>query len=230
MNHLKKRLVLWILSLLITLDVAYIAYNLKNDLAQNGLMVSILFLGLLIGAVIVYLLYADRRSAPPTIIKESSHTVMQSMQRVFKVVTAEGIFNEIYDYQEAKKLWGFLPSTKKALVIIKGKAHVGFDFSKCKWDINENTNTLHLIEFPKPEILSLETDYQYYNIEEKFYDLFKKEDLSTIQKEGKKQLERAVYESQLPQTAAEQIKTVISELLAAKGWRLENTQLIDFKN
>ncbi|MBV7439829.1 DUF4230 domain-containing protein [Weeksellaceae bacterium TAE3-ERU29] len=226
MNYLKKRIILWVLSICLILDVAYIAYNLKNELGQNGLMVAILFLGLIVGAIIVYIINGDKRAAEPTRITESSHTVLQSMQRVFKIVTAEGVFNEIYDYQETKKLWSILPSTKKALVIVKGKAHMGYDFSKCKWDIDENKRTVKLIEFPKPELLSMDTDFEYYNMEEKFYDLFKKEDLANIQREGKKQLVKAAYKSQLPQTAAEQIKAVVTELLEAKGWQLENAQII----
>ena len=63
MNYLKKRIILWVLSICLILDVAYIAYNLKNELGQNGLMVAVLFLGLIVGAIIVYIINGDKRGA-----------------------------------------------------------------------------------------------------------------------------------------------------------------------
>lgn len=226
MFYLKKRLVLWVSSLLLIADIAYIAYNLQNELGTNGLLLAILFLGLLMGIIITYILNSDKREITPTIVRESSHTVLESMKKVFKIVTAEGIFNEIYDYQETKKLFSLFPSTKKALVIVKGKVQMGYDFAKCEWEVDEVTKKIKLMKFPEPEILSLETDFEYYNIEEKFYDLFSKEDLSKIQSEGKKQMMLAAKKSHLPETAAEQIELVIKELLLAKDWNLENSHLI----
>lgn len=225
-GFIKHRAALWTLSVLLLADIAYIIYNLQKHQDTTLLMVSILFLGLLLGALLVIILKRDRANAAPTLRTESSHTVMESMQKVFKIVTAEGHFNEIYDYKETSKLFNFIPSTKKALVIIKGKVHLGYDFAKAKWEVDEAHKKITLVHFPEPELLSLDVDYQYYNIEEKFYNLFSKEDLSNIQREGKNQIKKAAMQSHLPQTAAEQIELVLKELLLAKDWKLENTQLI----
>lgn len=226
LGFLKHRATLWILSFLLLADIAYIIYNIQNNQDTTALMVAILILGLILGALLVSILNSDKRAAQPVLVKESSHTVMESMQKVFKIVTSEGHFNEIYDYKETSKLFKFIPATKKALVIIKGKVQMGYDFSKAKWDIDEANQKIKLIHFPEPELLSLETDYQYYNIEEQFFNLFSKEDLANIQREGKKQIEIAAMKSHLPQTAAEQIELVLRELVAAKNWKLENTHLI----
>lgn len=72
----------------------------------------------------------------------------------------------------------------------------------------------------------MDTDYEYYNIEEQFYNLFSKEDLANIQREGKNQIRIAAMKSHLPQTAAEQIELVLKELLMARDWTLENADLI----
>ena len=66
----------------------------------------------------------------------------------------------------------------------------------------------------------------YYNLEEKFYNLFSKEDLANIQREGKNQIKIAAMKSHLPQSAAEQIALVLKELLLARDWELENADLI----
>lgn len=228
-SSVKHRASLWVLSILLLLNIAYIIYHVQKKLDTTGLMIAILFLGLILGVLIVTILYADKKANQPKIIKESSHTVMQSMQRVFKIVTSEGYFNEIYDYKDSSKIFKVFPTTKKALVIIKGKVQMGYDFAKCKWDIDESNKRVKLTEFPKPEILSIETDYQYYNIEEQFYNLFSKEDLANIQREGKNQIKEAAIQSHLPITAAEQIEIVLKELLNAKGWKLENSHLIENK-
>lgn len=225
-GFLKHRAALWTLSFLLLVDIAYIVYNLQKNQDPTLLMVAFLILGLILGALLVIILNRDRKEAAPTLRTESSHTVMESMQKVFKIVTAEGHFNEIYDYKETSKLLKFIPSTKKALVIIKGKVHLGYDFAKAKWEIDEDNKKIKLIHFPEPELLSLDTDYEYYNIEEQFYNLFSKEDLANIQREGKNQIRIAAIKSHLPQTAAEQIELVLKELLMARDWTLENADLI----
>lgn len=226
LGFLKHRAALWTLCFFLLVDIAYIVYNLQKNQDPTLLMVAFLILGLILGALLVIILNKDRKDAAPTLRTESSHTVMESMQKVFKIVTAEGHFNEIYDYKETSKLFKFIPSTKKALVIIKGKVHLGYDFAKAKWEIDEDNKKIKLIHFPEPELLSLDTDYEYYNIEEQFYNLFSKEDLANIQREGKNQIRIAAMKSHLPQTAAEQIELVLKELLMARDWTLENADLI----
>ncbi len=224
---LKKRATLWTLSFLLLIDISYIFYHIQQKKDTTTLLVAVLFFGLLLGALLVTIFNSDKKRAQPTLVRESSHTILSSVQKVFKIVTSEGLFNEIYDYKETKKLWKILPSTKKALVIIKGKAQMGYDFAKCQWKVDEETKTITLVSFPAPEILSLETDFEYYNLEEKFYDLFSKEDLANIQRDGKKQIAKAVMQSHLPETAAEQIEVVLRELIHARGWEIKNLQLIN---
>lgn len=231
-EFLKLRAALWILSFLLLLDVMYIIYNIQNDLNPTFLLIAVLVLGLILGTLISIIVNKDQKKSVPNVRSESSHTVMESMQRVFKIVTAEGHFNEIYDYKETSKLFKFFPSTKKALVIVKGKVQLGYDFSKAQWEIDEKNKKIKLIHFPAPEITSIDTDFEYYNIEEKFYNLFSKNDLANIHKEGKKQIHNAALKSHLPQTAAEQIELILNQLLLAKDWELVNTKLISnsFKN
>lgn len=226
LEFLKYRAALWILSFLLLLDISVIIFLIQNDKDPLSLLISVLFLGLILGALMSIIISKDKINNSPKIRSESSHTVMESMQRVFKIVTAEGHFNEIYDYKETSKLFKFIPSTKKALVIVKGKVQLGYDFSKAQWEIDEKNKKIKLIHFPEPEITSIDTDFEYYNIEEKFYNLFSKDDLANIHREGKKQIYQAAMKSHLPQTAAEQIELILNQLLLAKDWELVNTKLI----
>ncbi len=76
------------------------------------------------------------------------------------------------------------------------------------------------------EILSTETDYKYYNIEEQFFNLFSKDDLAKIQQNGKRQVIEAAKKSHLPEVAAEQMRMLLTELLETKNFFLENPSKI----
>lgn len=218
--------ILIIVGILSLIFLFYIAYQIIQSPANSGLTVILmLVLGLVLGGVIVFLANGAFRNQPPQVV-ESSHTIAESMRKVFKIVTAEGHFNEIYNYEETKRLMNFIPQKKKALVIVQAKVLVGYDFEKLKWEIDEVNRKVKLVEFPSPEILSTETDYKYYNIEEQFFNMFSREDLANIQQNGKKQVIEAAKNSHLPEVAAEQMKTLMTELLQSKNFTLENPTLI----
>jgi hypothetical protein len=182
-----------------------------------------LITGLLLGAALMYFIIKSKKSSTPIKVTESSHTIVESMKKVFKVVCAEGHFNEMYDYEETKQILSFIPSTKKALVIIKAKVLIGFDFDECVWETNEITKKISLVTYPQPKILSIEPDYKYYNMENGIFNKFSKEDLMEIHAKGKKQIEIAAHKSDLPKIAGEQLNTLITEVLQSKNWSLENS-------
>lgn len=188
-------------------------------------VIGILFAGLVIGAIIVLLVWR-LRSNSKQVVSESSHTVVESIRKVFKIVCAEGHFNELYNFEETKNLFGFIPSTKRALVIVEAKVLVGFDFEKCVWEVDETKHSIKLVSFPEPKILSIETDYKYYNFDEGLLNLVNRKDLTQIQANGKKQVENAALSSQLPRVAAEQMRTILLEVVASKQWQLENSHKI----
>lgn len=216
----------WSAGILIALFVVYFLYQMTQSESINSIMTLImLLLGLVLGGIIAFLV-SNKMSAAPVVITESSHTIAESMRKVFKVVSAEGHFNEIYNYEETTKIFNFIPSKKKALVIVQAKVLVGYDFEKFQWEIDEVNKKVKLVNFPAPQILSTETDYKYYNIEEQFFNLFSKDDLAKIQKNGKQQVIEAAKKSHLPEVAAEQMRMLLTELLAGKNFFLENASAI----
>ena len=231
MNFKKYKILIGVIGILMLGAVFFFIYQMTQSQSVNSMMTLImLFLGLVLGGAIAFL--AVRKTTPePPVITESSHTIAESMRKVFKVVSAEGHFNEIYNYEETTKLLNFIPSTKKALVIVQAKILVGYDFEKFQWEIDEHNRTVKLLNFPPSQILSTETDYKYYNIEEQFFNLFSKDDLARIQQNGKRQVIEAAKKSHLPEVAAEQMRTLLTELLAGKNFILQNAQVIsDSKN
>ncbi|MCP2039317.1 DUF4230 domain-containing protein [Chryseobacterium sp. HSC-36S06] len=233
----KFKIILWSVGILMLIFLGFFLYQLTQSESVNSIMILLmLLLGLILGGVIAFLA-SKKLVSEPAVITESSHTIAESMRKVFKVVSAEGHFNEIYNYEETTKLFNFIPSKKKALVIVQAKVLVGYDFEKFKWEVDEQNRKVKLLNFPAPEILSTETDYKYYNIEEQFFNLFSKDDLAKVQQNGKQQVIEAAKKSHLPEVAAEQMRTLLTELLAGKNFLLENPakisetkNLIDYRN
>ena len=222
MNANKLKIILWSVGILLMVFLAFFLYQMTQSESVNSMMTLLmLLLGLILGGVIAFLASKKLKSEAP-VITESSHTIAESMRKVFKVVSAEGHFNEIYNYEETTKLFNFIPSKKKALVIVQAKVLVGYDFEKFQWEVDEQNRKVKLLNFPPPEILSTETDYKYYNIEEQFFNLFSKDDLAKVQQNGKRQVIEAAKKSHLPEVAAEQMRTLLTELLAGKNFILEN--------
>lgn len=193
---------------------------------------GLLIIGLFLGALIMFLISKltqppkERKENKENAVKVNSHTVVESIRKVFKIVFAEGYFNELYNFEETKKIFGFIPSTKRALVIIKAKVLVGFDFEKCVWETDEANQKIRLLSFPEPEILSIEPDYLYYNFDEGILNLLGREDMTRIQANGKKQVEMAAIKSHLPKIAADQMRTILTEVVQSKNWQLEDSYKI----
>lgn len=224
------RTIAWIAGGLLLLLLAGSVYSAFSNRATVPNTTALLVIGLFLGAGIMFLILRRTRSANQSVVKETSHTVVESMRKVFKIVFAEGQFNELYNYEETKKLFGFIPSTKRALVIIQAKVLVGYDFEKCVWETDEAAKKIKLISFPQPEIISIEPEYKYYNFEENFFNLVGREDLTQIQVKGKKQVEEAAIKSHLPQIAAEQMRTLLTEVVQSRNWQLEDSYKITEAN
>lgn len=221
-----KKISYIVISILLLFLAVYI-YSLFFRPAASGMTngTTLMLLGFVFGGIIVFLLFKLRLKSQPT-QSVSSHTVVESMRKVFKIVFAEGQFQEILNYKDSRKLLKFIPATKKALVIIRAKVLVGYNFEKCRWELDEESKTIKITYFPEPEILSIEPDFNYYQIEEDLFSVFNRYDLEKIQQEGKKQIENAALQSGLKQIAADQMQTVLTEVLTANQWRIENPEIL----
>jgi hypothetical protein len=216
----------WIIgAIILVLILGYVYSTFFKQTTGSG-TTGLLLIGLLLGAAIMFLVWRLTGRSKEIVVKESSHTIVESMRKVFKIVFAEGHFNELYDFEETKKLFGFIPSTKRALVIIHAKVLVGYDFEKCVWETDEANQKVRLVSFPEPEIISIEPDYRYYNFDENIFNLLGRDDLTRIQVNGKKQVEEAAIKSHLPKIAADQMRTLLTEVIQSKNWQLENIHKI----
>jgi len=152
---------------------------------------------------------------------ESSSVVLEQINKITKLATVEGQFAEIYDYRQSYTNW---PFEKKALVKVKAKALIGYDLSKMNIKADEATRTVTMSSFPDAELLSLDHDVEYYDLQEGLFNSFKPEDLTLINKRAKSFIEEKVMLSELLQASEEQRQSIIDLLsmsLKSVGWTLD---------
>src|SRR6218665_1046633 len=158
-------------------------------------------------------------------LRRESTLLLERIEKVFKVVVAEGYFTEIYDHSSKKDFWGLFKINKKALVVSRAKVSVGFDFGKMKVRRDETTRKLIVEEFPTAEVISIDTDYKFYDIDQGWLNKFSHEDYTNILNEAKKLMQEKALESDLPKVANRQVGLMMNQLAAAVNWEIDYKQL-----
>lgn len=170
----------------------------------------------------VALANALRKRTGITNVRHDSVILLERIEKVFKVVMAEGYFSEIYNYQDQKKILYLLNDPKKAMVIARSKVLVGFDFAKVRFRAPDNGEQKLIIEsFPEPEVLSIDTDYKFYDIQAGILNHFSGDDYTQILDEAKQAMNERAMQSDLPKIANNQIQYMMYQLASSMGWQLQ---------
>jgi len=155
--------------------------------------------------------------------------LLDKIKKVCKFITVEGDFAEIYHYEDVKERFlKLVTSRKKALVVINAKAHVGFDLSKIQLESDTKTKTVKLFHFPQPEVLSIETDLNYYDKTDGMFNKFEASDLTELHNEAKLHIMNKVPESGLYEIAKKEALDsvlLIESLVETIGWTLDYSAL-----
>ncbi|HTF98747.1 MAG TPA: DUF4230 domain-containing protein [Cellvibrio sp.] len=168
----------------------------------------------------------NRKGGIPDVSKESQ-ILLERIEKVFKVVLAEGYFTEIYDHNTRKDFFGLFKTNSKALVVAKAKVSIGFDFAKMHFRRDHISRTLIIEHFAEPEILSIDTDYKFYDINQGLLNKFDNEDYTAILAEAKKLMQEKAFESDLPKIAQQQLEVMIQQLCFSSGWQLEQEKVLE---
>lgn len=191
---------------------------------------DLLFIGLAFGAIIAYFIFIRfSRGRKSEKTNTQSVILMEKIRSVCKFITVEGDFSEIYHYENVKDKWfNLILGKKKALILIEAKAHIGFDLTKIKMDANNKSRTIKLTNFPQPEMLTIETDFKYYDKKEGWANPFTATDLTEINKEAKQHIVDKIPSSGLLEEASKQaLETIhlIEKLVETINWKLDYSEL-----
>ena len=187
-------------------------------------------LGLLLGLIVMYWFYGlFNKKKKQALVKHQSTVILDRIKSVCKLVSVEGDFAEIYRYENIKDgFLNLLSSKKKALVVINAKAQVGYDLKKLKLEADLDRKRIILTAFPEPEVLSIETDIQFYDIKNGLFNSFSSDDLTDLNAKAKEHIRDKIPESGLLETAkkeALEAVMIIEKIVETIGWRLDYSAL-----
>ncbi|WP_299617474.1 DUF4230 domain-containing protein [uncultured Tenacibaculum sp.] len=191
---------------------------------------ELLFFGLALGAVGSYFVFQKFATVKNrSVTQNQSVILLDKIKKVTKLITVEGDFSEIYHHEDTQgKLLGLISSKKKAIILINAKTHIGFDFRKIKMEADTKNKTIKLSNFPEPEILSIEPNIRFYDIQDGFLNKFNSEDLTKVNQAAKDHVMQKIPESNLMQAANnEAIEAIVlmENLIEAIGWKLDYSAL-----
>lgn len=187
-------------------------------------------LGLILGAILMYWLFSlFRKKRSKELTKQQSTVLLDKIRSVCKLVSVEGDFAEIYHYENTKdRFMSLLRSKKKALIVVKAKAHIGYDLTKLDLKADTEKKRIILSHFPEPEVLSIEPDLQFYDIKNGLFNSFSPDDLTKLNQEAKEHIKQKIPESGLMDTArkeALQAVLLVEKIVETIGWRLDYSAL-----
>ncbi|MEO0572773.1 MAG: DUF4230 domain-containing protein [Bacteroidota bacterium] len=194
---------------------------------MDGLLETLL--GIVLGAILMYWLYSrTNKKRRKELVKHQSTIILDRIKRVCKLVSVEGDFAEIYNYENTKEGFLKISSKKKALVLINAKAQVGYDLKKVKLSADNNRKVIVLNEFPEPEILSIESNIKFYDIKNGLFNSFDSEDLTELNQQAKSHVRGKIPDSGLLDTAkkeALEAVLIIEKIVETIGWKLDYSAL-----
>jgi hypothetical protein len=187
-------------------------------------------LGIILGAILMYWVYSlFRKKKNKEITEQQSTVLLDKIRSVCKLVSVEGDFAEIYHYENTKdSFMSLFRSKKKALIVVKAQAHIGYDLAKLDLSADIQNKRIILRNFPEPEVLSIEPDLQFYDIKNGLFNSFSPNDLTNLNQEAKEHIKQKIPESGLMETArkeALQAVLVVEKIVETIGWTLDYSAL-----
>ncbi|GAA4939680.1 DUF4230 domain-containing protein [Algibacter agarivorans] len=188
------------------------------------------FLGIIIGVLVTLGIVTYVKSLKKkSLVNAQSVLLLDKIKKVCKFITVEGDFAEIYHYEDVKERFlKLISSRKKALVVINAKAHVGYDLSKIVLKADNDKKKILLEHFPQPEVLSIETNLNYYDKTDGYFNRFEAVDLTGLHNEAKLHIQDKIPESGLiPMAQREALETIllIETIVETIGWKLDYSAL-----
>ena len=159
---------------------------------------------------------------PQSKTTEDATVVLEKIQAVTKLITVEGQFSEIYNYNESDgymlNLWD-----KKVLVRVRATVSAGYDLERLHLEADPVTKTVRMSALPEPQILSIDHSLDYYDISEGYFTSFTPDDYNRINQRAKDLIREKAQESTLLPAAQEQadkMLELIRFMVESAGWKL----------
>jgi len=178
----------------------------------------VLLLLVLGGGVFMLVKINKGKKAEATI---ESSLIIERIEKVMKLVSVEGHYSEMFSYD--KSTFDFPGFRKKAMVQVTGKVLVGYDMKNFKMNYDVDNKVLNIEQMPKPELLAIDANTRYFDMEQGFFNSFTKEELSLIDQKSKEIIRQKALSDGLVNAAEEQkneMLLMVVEPLLLSGWKV----------
>ena len=186
-------------------------------MSRNFIYIIGLFIAVTVGVYVAKWWYNDNH-----VTKQDATILLEQVRAVSKLVTTEGYFSEILSETDTKLFYGF-PSTKKALLKVKAKVSAGYDLSNMVIDADQSRKTLHLSHIPTPDIISIEPDISYYDVNNGVFNTFSAADYTRLNKKATDLIREQALKSGFMDTVKNQgLKNfdALKILAESMGWKV----------
>ena len=154
---------------------------------------------------------------------EKSSVVVEKVEKVLKLVAVEANLSELYKYQDYYSYdISFL--RKKAILRVNAKVSVGYDLKKIDIRVDSLKRKVVMNDLPKAEILAIDHNLDYYDIEQGIFNRFESADYNHINANAKEYIRKVALSKDIVKEADEQkteVITLIKNMVKGMGYELE---------
>lgn len=156
--------------------------------------------------------------------KVAATVLLEKINTICKLATVQGGFKEIVNYHDSKNILRLFPFEKKAIVLVDAVAHVGFDLNKMLLHVEQEKKRIVIDTFPEPEIISIDTNIEYYDVKESEFNKFSTQNFTELNQLAKETITEKIKESSLSMSATKQAMEaldLVEYLAQSMGWHLQ---------
>lgn len=164
---------------------------------------------ILIGILVFIVIILSVRLLVSDIFKKKDHSqvdstiVVQRIQKVLKLVTVEGNFSMLLHYSDFAHV-DFPGFRKDALLKVDAKVSIGYNLDSLEITANEKDKTILVKHMPTPQIIAIDTDIRFENMDEGIFNHFNEQELSKLNRIAKERIKQKALHPELIRQAEEQ--------------------------
>jgi len=182
--------------------------------------------GIIVG-ILLTLLYMERQKNQA--IRIQSHTLLENIKQMNKMVVAEAYYDEVYSYNDSDKyLFDLLEFDKNVILLVKAKAQISYDLSQMKVELDSVHKIIKITELPKEQV-EIFPSIQYYDLQQSTMNQFTKEELNEVNRKAIEQIKEHIHLSELRLKAKKQLLENLQNLYILSkiyGWKVEDNHFM----
>ena len=178
------------------------------------------------GLLVIFLFFkfCEFKKDDTSTIDYNTNLIQQQIVNVGKLIVTEGHFSQVLTYKDQDKYFmDMISFEKKALIIVNADVTVAYDLRQMKYDIDEKSKTITILNIPKEEI-KISPDIQFYDVDQSKLNPFTGDDYNKINKSVRANLAKKIQKSSMKTNAQNRLVSELSKILIltnTMGWTLQ---------